>query len=267
MLAPPANDPLDHDPLAEPAPTAPVPTTAQRLAVRNAYAAGHEIEGMNILRDAYGLGLAEAKALAESIVADLPPHEETLTDPTPAPRFTVHDGKDAPADAPADAEVTTLYATPPDRKVLSEKDREYTVPLTEEERLRLGARLAVLELEVADEEAANLAAKQAAKKRLDALKGERTKLAQDLRAGSTTMNLLVREEIDYPAGIVRDIDVSTGRVLAQRPLLPSEAQVPMFVGPAPTGKDPHRLEPVEGADSEGDDDGPDDGHEHPDDGE
>jgi hypothetical protein len=270
-LPPAADDHLNpmRDPLAEPdplAPIAPLPTPEQVRAVRAAYKAGQEIEGIHLLRVAFDLDLAAAKALADAIESD--PRYDGIADAdgvaqaAPA-RFTVHDGRDGAPPEPAEptepmerpAEVVAIYATPAGRKVLATKQRDYSVPLTDEERRIISDRLAQLEADVAEEEAATLAMKQAAKKRMDALKGERSKLAADYRTGSTTRNLLVVEEIDYEAGVVRDIDGKTGQVLGQRRLNDAEAQVPMFVGPSPSAPDPHRLDPVD--EDEGEPDGDD----------
>lgn len=145
------------------------------------------------------------------------------------------------------------------RKVLRKATEDRRFPLSPEVFHAKALALANNLQAIGVEEARQKQVKATLKAAMGKLEEEGAKLGAEIRDGCEVRQVTVSYEADYDEGIVREIDVATGEVLATKPIAGDNAQVPLFEGEAP---------PAGGDDEEeeGDDDSQDEGLESEDDG-
>lgn len=145
------------------------------------------------------------------------------------------------------------------RKVLRKATEDRRFPLSPEVFHAKALALANNLQAIGVEEARQKQVKATLKAAMGKLEEEGAKLGAEIRDGCEVRQVTVSYEADYDEGIVREIDVATGEVLATKPIAGDNAQVPLFEGEAP---------PAGGDDEEeeGDDDSRDEGLEPEDDG-
>lgn len=215
--------------------------------IRGLFSSGRQIAGIRHLRTVASpaggpeMSLGDAKRITEIIVAtgaapanfELPAVEgppPTLEESIVFPPETDHNGEviKFPARAlPPKLEV--IATTEAGRKVIKEVTEDRRFELTEEGMAEKGKALAFANRRYSQEEARQAEERRAMKAILTDLEAEVIKLTNECCDGAEIRSTKVRYEADYDLGIVEEIEVSTGIVLARRGMNGETAQVPLFV--------------------------------------
>ena len=249
----------EADPLAGEEPAAFELADDVKGTIRGLYANGRELAALRLYRESFVAGnqaepsLGEAKRAVEVLIGEAPPPVDFTLPADPPPEAL---------DVPTPATPAPVDVQPPRGRVkLSEKTIDHAFDLTDDEFGRHAHHLATLNDDIVNEETAQAGAKKQMRERLAALENDRSKTAAIVRDRREVREVLVYEEADHDAGLVRVIVRSTGQVIAERTLAGNERQAPLFPGrvtaPPPDG---------EGGDGWGDEDRdgagapPDEGH-------
>lgn len=195
---------------------------------------GHELAAIKTYRDAAGdprPSLADAKTAIAAYQAeaawaaiskpDTTPEADPPDIDPPAPDATVTVTDDG------FVQVDLAPPAPTGRRVQSRGERDIRVVLTDVEFAAAAKALAAMEGEIAALDATHAAARKEMREAQAEADGRRARLAAIVRDGVEVRRVEVIVEVDYDAGVVRDLDAN-GRVYGERPMEGREAQVPLF---------------------------------------